>query len=55
MTNLTLHLETPSQRPPATTTVSTPAVDAVAGRAEGDNNFSTKTPGHEGSMRGKPL
>ena len=36
MTNLTLHIDTPSQRPPATATVSAPAVDAVASYADKD-------------------
>ena len=30
MTSIPLHLDTPSQRPPAAATVSAPAVDAVA-------------------------
>jgi len=42
MTNLTLHTENPSQRSPATVIFSAPAVDAVASRATGDNNFNAK-------------
>jgi len=40
MTNLTLRIDTPSQRPSSTATVSAPAVNAVATRANEDGMFN---------------
>ena len=45
MTNLALHPNTPSQRPPATAPLSAPTVDAVPGRTNVDhqtNDYQTK-------------
>lgn len=54
MIPITLHPDTPPQHPPATATLSAPAVDTVASRTDGDELLNTKTPGHAGSMRDKP-
>ncbi len=50
MTSIAIRVETSSQRPPTTATLSAPAVDAVASRVNGNELFHTKTPRHEGSI-----